>query len=176
MSETIIRAPHVTGYTMIINELLLDTELSSAARGLMTFMLGFKNDWQFSVKYLTNILKEGRDSIKKMLGELEKRGYIRREYKRRSDGAFSTMCYTIHEKPINSENQTQPSNKKEKPKTQKTQKITPTETKPVKKAVTKKPAEKIEEDKKDDPSVLFDPKKFANGKIPKWARNMVKKE
>ena len=163
MSATIVRAPHTTSYTLIVNKLLLDLDLSLAARGLLTHMLAYKNDWQFNVNYLTNILKEGKDYIKKLLGELEKCGYIQRQRERRPNGTLGAMLYTIYENPT--------SNKKEKKETK--------ETKAVKKAVTKGPVkktEKIEEVKKDDSSVVFDPKKFANGKIPKWARNMVKKE
>jgi len=100
---TIIRIRHKKNYVSIDNETLRDTNLSLAARGLLAYLLTFKNNWQFSLAHLTKNLNEGKDYIKKVLNELEKFHYLRRKRERRQNGTFGAMIYTIYEKPTTSE-------------------------------------------------------------------------
>ena len=87
-------------YTVMSNHHLRDRELTLRSKGLLSLMLSLPDEWDYSMKGLAHICKEGIDAIRASLTELEKNGYIERRRVRNDKGLFSDVEYLIHEKPI----------------------------------------------------------------------------
>ena len=79
---------------------LRDTNLSLRSIALLSIMLSLPENWDYSLRGLTSICKDGRDAIGASLRELEKAGYLRREQKRDSHGRLSDIEYTVYEYPL----------------------------------------------------------------------------
>jgi hypothetical protein len=65
----------------------------------MSKMLSLPEDWDYTVKGLAAIVKEGRDAVRKALMELEAAGYLVREQGRSAGGNFAANDYTLYEEP-----------------------------------------------------------------------------
>lgn len=80
---------------------LQDERLSWRAKGLLAYMLSMPDDWQFYVNELHKHAKDGKDSTRSALKELEQFGYLVIEKNNRSEkGKFSTNNYFLHERPL----------------------------------------------------------------------------
>ncbi len=89
-------------YTIINNHLLKNTDLSLKAKGLLCLMFSLPEDWNFSTKGLTSIVKDGERSVRSTLKELEDNRYLIR--KPIHDGAhIIDWEYQIFEAPYNQE-------------------------------------------------------------------------
>lgn len=89
-------------YTIINNHLLKNTDLSLKAKGLLCLMFSLPEDWNFSTKGLTSIVKDGERSVRSTLKELEDNRYLIR--KPIHDGAhIIDWEYQIFESPYNQE-------------------------------------------------------------------------
>lgn len=89
-------------YTIINNHLLKNTDLSLKAKGLLCLMFSLPEDWNFSTKGLTSIVKDGERSVRSALKELEDNRYLIR--KPIHDGAhIIDWEYQIFEAPYNQE-------------------------------------------------------------------------
>lgn len=75
----IFRVEKVKDYTTISNYHLRDKGLSLKAKGLLTLILALPEDWNFTIRGLSAICKEGAESIGTALKELEKGGYLVRK-------------------------------------------------------------------------------------------------
>lgn len=95
----VIRVEHNDNYTTMSNRHLRDERLSLRAIGLMSKMLSLPEDWDYTVKGLCAIVKEGREAVRKALMELEAAGYLVREQGRSSGGNFAGNDYTLYEEP-----------------------------------------------------------------------------
>lgn len=95
----VIRVEHNDNYTTMSNRHLRDERLSLRAIGLMSKMLSLPEDWDYTVKGLAAIVKEGRDAVRKALMELEDAGYLVREQGRSAGGNFAANDYTLYEEP-----------------------------------------------------------------------------
>jgi len=95
----VIRVEHNSNYTTMSNRHLRDERLSLRAIGLMSKMLSLPEDWDYTVKGLCAIVKEGREAVRKALMELEAAGYLVREQGRSSGGNFAGNDYTLYEEP-----------------------------------------------------------------------------
>lgn len=98
----VIRVEHNANYTTMSNYHLRDERLSLRAIGLMSKMLSLPEDWDYTVKGLAAIVKEGRDAVRKALMELEAAGYLVREQGRSAGGNFAANDYTLYEEPQSS--------------------------------------------------------------------------
>ena len=87
-------------FTTIPNEILKNREMSLKAKGLLITMLSLPEEWNYTVEGLSKILKEGRDSIRAALSELEEFSYLTRERKRDSRGQLSEIEYFVYQYPI----------------------------------------------------------------------------
>lgn len=63
-------------FTCIANKLLRDKDLSNQAIGLMCKMLSLPPDWNYSIKGLVAICKDGQCKITSALQELKDNGYL----------------------------------------------------------------------------------------------------
>ncbi len=95
----IFRIDKKKNYTVMLNHHLRNKELSLKARGLFSVILSLPDDWDYTVKGLAYICKEGTDSIRGALKELEQQGYIERSRVRNEKGQLTTAEYIIHEQP-----------------------------------------------------------------------------
>ena len=64
------------GYTIIINKMLQDKDLSLEAKGLLSMILTLPKDWDYTVKGLAIISNEKESKISRIIKELIDRGYI----------------------------------------------------------------------------------------------------
>lgn len=82
-------------YTIMSNYHLQDNNLSLKAKGLLSVMLSLPNEWDYSSRGLSTICKETKDTINKILKELEESGYLERKavYLK---GKISDWEYIIH--------------------------------------------------------------------------------
>ena len=99
MSE-IIRVEKKEFYTCMANYHLLDMNLSLKTIGLMSKILSLPPNWEFNLKGLAIICKDGIDSVRSAIRELEEFGYLKRKQVKNTKGYFSKIEYTIYEKPF----------------------------------------------------------------------------
>ncbi|WP_334328419.1 helix-turn-helix domain-containing protein [Companilactobacillus sp. HBUAS59699] len=95
----IVRAKRKTNFTIIGNTGLKDKRLSLKAKGLLAYMLSLPDDWTFYETELMEHSKDGRDSVRKGLQELEKSGYLVRFQKREGKGKFGPKDWKVYDEP-----------------------------------------------------------------------------
>ena len=95
----VFREDNRINYTKVSNELLKDKELSLPAKGLLITMLSLPDDWSYSTLGLTSIVKESKNTIHRLLKELESKNYLIRKPIRDDKGRFVKYDYVIYELP-----------------------------------------------------------------------------
>lgn len=96
----IIRVHKTKDYTVMSNSHLRECGLSLKAKGLMSLMLSLPEDWDYSVKGLQTLSKDGRDSITAAIRELESAGYLTRTMAHDGRGKFNGYDYDLYEQPF----------------------------------------------------------------------------
>ena len=86
-------------FNRIARETVTNPTLSLKAKGLLTLILGFPEDWDFSITGLLPFLQEGREATITALRELFEKGYADRMVCRARDGRFGKYEYTFYESP-----------------------------------------------------------------------------
>ena len=92
----IFRINKNNNYTTISNYHLQDKNLSLKAKGLLSVMLSLPKGWDYSVRGLSSICKETKDTINGILNELEKNNYLVRK-RIYVNGKISEWEYNIYE-------------------------------------------------------------------------------
>lgn len=69
----VFRIEKTRDYTVMSNHHLWNTDLSLKAKGLLSLMLSLPEDWDYTMKGLARICKDGIDSISGGIRELERR-------------------------------------------------------------------------------------------------------
>ena len=95
----VFRIERTHDYTVMSNHHLKNQQLSLKAKGLLSMMLSFPDDWNYSERGLAAICKEGVDAIHSAIRELERAGYIERHQLRGKGGRITDTEYVIYEKP-----------------------------------------------------------------------------
>lgn len=95
----VFRVEKTKDFTVMSNHHLRNTNLSLKAKGLMSLMLSLPEDWDYTLKGLSCICKDGIDAISATIKELEKHGYLSRQRLRFPNGRLGDIEYTIHEQP-----------------------------------------------------------------------------
>ena len=72
----VFRIEKTRDYTVMSNYHLRDRSLSLKAKGLLSLMLSLPEDWDYTMKGLARICKDGIDSISGGIRELETHGYL----------------------------------------------------------------------------------------------------
>ena len=75
----VFRIEKTRDYTVMSNYHLRDRSLSLKAKGLLSLMLSLPEDWDYTMKGLARICKDGIDSISGGIRELETHGYPQRK-------------------------------------------------------------------------------------------------
>ena len=79
---------------------LQDPNLSTKERGLLCTIMSLPDNWNFSVRGLTTILPDGRESLSNSIQLLEGKGYLTRQQGRTENGGFGGNIIEVHEYPI----------------------------------------------------------------------------
>ena len=95
----VFRIEKTRDYTVMSNYHLRDRSLSLKAKGLLSLMLSLPEDWDYTMKGLARICKDGIDSISGGIRELESHGYLVRARVRNENGQLGSIEYTILEQP-----------------------------------------------------------------------------
>ena len=86
-------------YTVMSNHHLQDKRLSLKAKGLLSYMLSLPDEWDYRLKGLTTGCRDGIDSVRSTVRELEARGYLRRSKVRDARGRIVDYNYEVFELP-----------------------------------------------------------------------------
>lgn len=95
----VFRVEKTKDYTVLSNHHLKNRTLSLKAKGLLSVMLSLPDTWDFTLKGLSRINREGVDAIREAIRELEREGYIVRRRIRDEHGLLRGAEYVIYEKP-----------------------------------------------------------------------------
>lgn len=103
MSE-IIRVERTKNFTVMSNHHFKNKKLSLKAKGLLSLMLSLPDDWNYSMKGLATLSKDGIDSVRTAMKELENQGYVEKDRSRNETGCYQGTVYTVREVPRGEEN------------------------------------------------------------------------
>lgn len=87
------------GFTSINNEIFRDKDLGLKEIGLLTVLLSLPDDWEFNIRGLCKILKDGESAITTALNKLIELGYVDRPKQAREGGRFTTTPWIIYDRP-----------------------------------------------------------------------------
>ena len=90
-------------FTMVPNYILRQRDISLKAIGLYSKLLSFPNDWNFTEKGLNSVIKDGKDSLKSALQELEDLGLFFKFQSRKSNGTLGEIIFYISPIPMDEE-------------------------------------------------------------------------
>ena len=97
----IYRHNHEQEFTILPNSLIRNPELSLRDVGLLCYMLSLPPDWEFSIDGLDYVIQNnGASSVRAALKNLEKNGYLQRNWIRSEDGRILRNQWTVSDLPI----------------------------------------------------------------------------
>ena len=105
---SVFRIEKIKDFTIMSNHHFKNKNLSLKSKGLLSLMLSLPEDWDYTIRGLASICKDGVDSISTAIKELEAEGYLIRERVRHEDGSFGKTEYIIHEQPVHYESKLDP--------------------------------------------------------------------
>lgn len=87
-------------YTNIKNDLIWDSRLRLQTRFALIAMLSLPDDWDYSIRGMAAKLEVSKDTMAKMLKELEEAGYLRRKTQEHAaSGQFGRARYILTDVP-----------------------------------------------------------------------------
>ena len=95
----VFRVEKNTNFTVMSNHHLKNKKLSLKAKGLLSQILSLPAEWDYSLNGLAHINKEGKDSVREAIKELEREGYVVRTRIRDDKGLLGKAEYVIYETP-----------------------------------------------------------------------------
>lgn len=98
----IIREKHTgdAGYCVISRRLAQEARLSPGAKTLLIYMLSFPDNWEHTVKALSEGRNETPENIKRHLAELERYGYYHVDFKADVEGHKIPIGQVVSEYPM----------------------------------------------------------------------------
>lgn len=90
-------------YTTISNGFLRDNNLSLKAKGFLTVIMALPDDWDFSIKGICSVLKEGKTSVYSAVQELKENHYCKTTPSRDEKGLIIGLDYVFYEEPYKEE-------------------------------------------------------------------------
>jgi len=94
---SIIRHEKNNNFSIMSNECFRNPEISARAKGLYAYIMTLPTDWKLYKTHLHKQFREGRDAINAAFAELEKRGYIHKDYLRDEEGKMIGCDFTVYE-------------------------------------------------------------------------------
>lgn len=95
----VFRVNKTRDYTVMSNAHFKERDMSLKAKGLLSLMLSLPDGWDYSIKGLCTLSKDGKDSVMNALEELEQLGYLSRTQATDERGRFAGYDYDIYETP-----------------------------------------------------------------------------
>ena len=92
-------------YTTISNVFLRDKNLSLKAKGFLTIIMALPDDWDFSIKGICSVLKEGKTAIYGVIQELKENRCCKTTPNRNEKGLILGLDYVFYEEPYDEEPQ-----------------------------------------------------------------------
>jgi hypothetical protein len=83
------------GFTIVQNAWLRDPALSARAKGLLCYMASHAEGYVLTVAQMRREMKDGEDSIRSALAELEAAGYLTKERQRDGTGKLGAYEWTL---------------------------------------------------------------------------------
>ena len=90
-------------YTTISNGFLRDKNLSLKAKGFLTVIMALPDDWDFSIKGICSVLKEGKTAIYGVIQELKENRYCKTTPNRNEKGLILGLDYVFYEESYDEE-------------------------------------------------------------------------
>ena len=101
----VFRVERNKNFTVMAYYHLKDKRLSLKAKGLLSVMLSLPDDWNYNMKGLARLSKDGIDSVRSTVNELERYGYVTRQRIRTETGQLADTEYLVRERPLDQEEQ-----------------------------------------------------------------------
>ena len=95
-----MRVEKTRNYTVMANHHLRNKALSLKAKGLLSYMLSLPEDWNYTLSGLATSCKDGLDSVRQAVSELETHGYVVRSRIRDARGRLRDTEYVVYESPV----------------------------------------------------------------------------
>lgn len=96
----IITRKRNSNYTTISNVFLRDIRLSCKAKGILAVIMGLPDDWDFSIRGILSITKEGRDAVYSAIKELKDYGYCEVSEQKDNNGKFKWYSYCFSDEAL----------------------------------------------------------------------------
>ena len=96
---SIFRVDKTQNYTVMSNHHMRNKKLSLKAKGLLSYMLSNPDDWNYTLAGLANQSRDGIDSVRSAVQELEQSGYLCRVKVRDARGRITDCDYQVYENP-----------------------------------------------------------------------------
>lgn len=96
----IYRTKKEGNFIQVDKALMQDLRLSAKARCIMAIIIGFPDNWDFSLAGLAKVSGEGIYSIRSAMTELEKNGYLARNQLKGQGNRFGDCIYEFYEVPL----------------------------------------------------------------------------
>ena len=100
----IFRVERTKNFTVMSNHHFKNKNLTLKAKGLLSLMLSFPDDWNYNMQGLATLSRDGIDSVRSAIKELEHHGYVERHRLRNEYGFYGDTEYIIWEVPLGEEN------------------------------------------------------------------------
>lgn len=95
-----IRKLAQTNYTVIDNKIIRDESLSWKAKGVFAYLWSMPDDWEFYETEVMTHARDGRDSLRSAIKELQDAHYMRRTRSRNEKGQVKTSDWELSDKPM----------------------------------------------------------------------------
>jgi len=86
-------------FTTLPNEIVRSPHLSLKAKGLLLLMLSYPDDWDHSLKYLSQQTRDGLAATRSAFNELAEAGYVTRNAVRDEAGRLRGWQYVVGDEP-----------------------------------------------------------------------------
>ena len=96
----VFREEHKSDFVVMSRRHLRDLTLTLKAKGLLSLMLSLPENWNYSIRGLAAICREGPEAVGGALRELEAAGYVARRVLRDPGGRILDVEYVIYEHPL----------------------------------------------------------------------------
>ena len=88
-----------SNFTSMDSSIFFEKTMSLKTKGLLSFILSLPPNWNYFVRGLVALNKDGRDSIYAALFEAEQYGYLQRIKNRGKNGRFDQIAWDIYQTP-----------------------------------------------------------------------------
>ena len=87
----VFRVERNKNFTVMSNHHFKNKDLSLKAKGLLSLMLSLPEDWNYNMQGLASLSRDGIDSVRSAIKELEYYGYVERNMIRNEYGLFADL-------------------------------------------------------------------------------------